>query len=66
VGERQTEARKDKKGTGDPAREPAPCGDLQDVRRDQLQEAQIPAEMVDDHRDDREAAGNVDGVPALE
>ena len=29
-----------------------------------LQEAQIPAEMVDDHRQDRDAARHVDGVPS--
>ena len=33
--------------------------------RDELEEAQIPAEMVDHHGGDRDAARDVDGVPAL-
>ena len=39
-------------------------GSLHDVRLDELQEAQVPGEVIDDHRQDRDAAGSVDRVPA--
>ena len=65
MSEDEADASQGKEGACDGAREPVPCGIADDRRRDEPQIAQVPGEMVDRHGHDRDAAGEVDGIPAL-
>ena len=64
VGEHQADAHQHDEAAGDQVGEPAPAGAGFHRPVDEGVEAQIPGEMVDDHRGDRDAAQDVDEVDA--
>ena len=59
-GQHETDADQEEKRAGDQPREHPPAEAAGDVGGDEAEEAQVPREMVDDHRQDRDAARRVD------
>ena len=64
MGQREAEPRQSQERTRNRPREPVPDRLARDLDGRELQEAEVPEEMIGDHRGDRDAAGDVDGIPS--